>query len=133
MEQTSQAWAEITIKEWIQSLKTKRIGSSFRLMQSFHNHVSTAAGGDLHKIEFAYLLYGMFVDMGVGKGTGIEGVRENATERRLVGRMRGNARKPKKWTGKVLTRETFRLMEIFAKKYGDRAIKTISDNIPETV
>lgn len=67
LEATVQAWADITIKEWITKVRALGIHDG-ALLSSFVNHVFWSAGGDLRRVEFAFLYYGKFVDMGVGNG-----------------------------------------------------------------
>jgi hypothetical protein len=127
--QIAKAWADITIKNWRERLVNLHAVRSSRLWSSFVDNVIAQSNGDLTKIEFTFLYYGRFVDMGVGRGTGIGGVRDNASSRRLVGKMVGNRRKPKKWYSKTLAHEVMRLSEITGKKYADGVGPIIKEDL----
>jgi hypothetical protein len=129
--QVADAWAKFTIKEWRSKLTKLKAADSGQLWMSFVSNVINQANGDVLKIEFAFKYYGKFVDMGVGKGVPIGGVKEAATARRLEGKMLGNRRKPRKWYSKTLSHEVKRLAEIMAEEYGHTAalqIKEIIEN-----
>ena len=68
---TIEAWADIVIKEWIKKIEALGIGKTQALVQSFTNHVITAADGDPSKVIFAFAWYGQMVNWGVGKGVKI--------------------------------------------------------------
>jgi hypothetical protein len=126
--QIAKAWADITIKIWRQRLIKVGAVRTNHLWQSFVENVIQQANGDVAKVEFGFLFYGKFVDMGVGRGTKIGGVRENAANRRLVGKMLGDRRKPKKWYSKALASETMRLSEILGKTYAEGTAAIIKED-----
>jgi len=127
--QVADEWAKITIKVWREKIvKLKAVDHSF-LWMSFLKNVIGAANGDVIKIEFAFKYYGKFVDMGVGKGVKIGNVKENATSRRLEGKMLGNRRKPKKWYSKTFHHEMMRLSEILKYEYGHLAALEIKEGL----
>lgn len=125
------AWAKITIRRWRKKIRTLKIGETNSLYDSFVRDVIGAANGDLIKIDFAFKYYGKFVDMGVGKGTKISGVKESKTSRRLEGRMLGNRRRAKKWYSKTFHAETMRLREILVEHYAEMGSLTIIENIDD--
>jgi len=127
--QVADAWAKITVKVWKEKLTKLKCVNSGKLLNSFIHNVVSQANGDVLKIEFAFLYYGKFVDMGVGKGVPIGGVKENATSRKLEGKMLGNLRRPKKWYSKVFSHEVKRLTEILAKQYADMGAKIIMESV----
>jgi len=129
--QIANMWAKITIKRWRKKLRAMRIGDTKELYRSFTKNVIGAANGDVMKIDFAFHYYGKFVDMGVGRGTSISGVKENRTARRLEGRMLGNRRRPKKWYSKTFYAESKRLVEIMGEHYSDLGSVTITENIDD--
>jgi hypothetical protein len=131
--ETAQAWADITIKEFLSKIHRMKIGDSGTLARSLENHVRSAANGDLQKIQFAFQYYGTFVDMGVGKGTNLTQVKENSTTRRLEGRRTGNRRRAKKWYSKTIESEVFKLSRILAEKYGVKGFNAINDELPKRV
>ncbi|TSA24000.1 MAG: hypothetical protein D4R67_12590 [Bacteroidetes bacterium] len=125
------AWAKITIRRWRKKIRTLKIGETNSLYDSFVRDVIGSANGDLIKIDFAFKYYGKFVDMGVGKGTKISGVKESKTSRRLEGRMLGNRRRAKKWYSKTFHAETMRLREILVEHYAEMGSLTIIENIDD--
>ncbi len=127
--QTADAWAKITVKVWREKIVKLKIIDRSQLWQSFLHNVVSQAGGDVTRIEFAFLYYGKFVDMGVGKGVKIGDVKESATSRRLEGKMLGNRRKPKKWYSKTFAAEVKRLAEIMEYEYSHKAALTIVENV----
>jgi hypothetical protein len=130
--QVADAWAKITVKVWREKIVKLRIIDRSQLWQSFIHNVVSQTGGDVTKIEFAFLYYGKFVDMGVGKGVKIGDVKESATSRRLEGKMLGNRRKPKKWYSKTIAAEVKRLAEIMEYEYSHKAALTIVENVMDS-
>ena len=127
--QVADAWAKITVKVWRDKLVKLKAVKSSQLWQSFVSNVISQANGDVIKIEFAFKYYGKFIDMGVGRGVPIGGVKENATSRKLEGKMLGNRRKPRKWYSKTLSHEVKRLSEIMEYEYGHLAALQIKEAI----
>jgi hypothetical protein len=126
------AWARITVKVWREKIVKLKVIDSNKLWQSFTADVIGQAGDDDLKIQFAFEFYGKFVDMGVGKGTPIGGVKENAISRRLEGKFLGNRRRPKKWYSKTLAAEVSRLAELLADEMTMSIAKDISTSITES-
>ena len=127
--QIAEDWAKITVKVWRSNLVKLKAVRSNRLWQSFVADVISKADGDPVKVKFAFLYYGKFVDMGVGRGTKIGGVKENTTSRRLNGKMLGNRRKPRKWYNKALTHESYRLAELLGQSYASTIATEIVSGI----
>jgi hypothetical protein len=100
------------------------------LEESFRHEVISNAGNPA-QVSFGFLFYGRFVDMGVGRGTSLEDVKENAISRALEGKNAFNARKPKPWYGKTFHAERIRLAEILAQKYARKAALTIVENMDD--
>ncbi|WP_187261333.1 hypothetical protein [Pontibacter beigongshangensis] len=95
--QLAEEWLKYAVQNWQSNLKRMRIKSSGDLYNSFKTQIIEQAGGDKIKITIAYAWYGQMVDMGVGKGTKYGDVKDSTESRKLIGKMRGNARRPKKW------------------------------------
>lgn len=108
---TVEAWADITIKNWLQKILQLKVIDTRALFTSFEFHITKHAGGDPAKIEFAFLYYGKFVDMGAG------------------------ATKAKRWYNKQFGKEIAKLREILAEKYAEKAAFAVVDAIsnPEKV
>lgn len=127
----AKAWADITIKIWRQKLVKQGSLRTNHLWQSFIRQVVEQSNGDIAKINFAFKYYGKFVDMGVGRGTKIGDVRDNSSSRKIIGKMLGNRRKPKKWYSKTLAHEVMRLTEIMGKSYADGTGAIIKEGLEQ--
>jgi len=115
---TLEAWAKITVNNWLHKIDQLQIRNTSQLFNSFVHHVITSAGGDVARIEFAFNFYGKFIDMGVGRGTDISDV--------------GNTnRKPKKWYSKTMYAELKKLNEILSLKYTRKGALAIIETIEE--
>ncbi len=124
-------WAEICLQQFIKAIEKRHIGVTGNLAASFKKHVDASANGDIDKINFMYLLYGMYEDMGVGKGTNLSGVKSNSASRRLEGKHGGNRRIAKKWYSKTIYSQLIRLAELTQQYYGNMIIGRIIEETPE--
>lgn len=115
---TYEAWQKFTIKDWQKSIQKARIGNTNDLLRSFTRNLVNQSGGDVEKLIFIFKYYGKFPDMGVGRGVKLGDVSELRTERGLIGKQKGNRRRPKKWYNKPFYANIQRLTEILTEKYG---------------
>jgi hypothetical protein len=115
-QKTIAAWADITLKLWQAKLTDLKVWETGELYNSLQNELFKAAGNDVDKVEFAFNLYGVFVDMGVGREIYIGNPGDVNT-----------TRKRKKWYSGIFYREVMKLGEIMAEKYGQEAKWTIID------
>lgn len=117
-------WAEITIMRWIERMADLNVGKTGALKGSFEFQVNADPSGMLKSITLFFLYYGRFPDMGVGKGMGIESVKENRSK--WASALGENSKRvPKKWYSPVFTREYNRLMELLIEYYQIDLIKTV--------
>ena len=100
-------WAEIVIERWQKKIAKYKIGSTGALVRSFTSAVEADAKGDVQKITFTYLYYGMFVDMGVGRGTKYS---QRGTTKRQI----------KPWYSIVVRREIYKLGELMIVTHGGK-------------
>lgn len=121
----AEAWLEITVERLKGNIKKLKIGDSGELERSIKGFVHQEAGGDVKKVELFYSWYGMFVDMGVGKGTKQGQQRDNATERKLLGTKRGKSRQPKPWSNKTISAEVKTLSELTGQLYLSQAVEAV--------
>lgn len=108
-------FAQFTIERWVNKQYKMRIRCTGDLIRSFESHVHVDANGDPQKIEFVYLYYGIFPDLGVGNG-----VTKEETPK-------GN-RRPKPWYNKVFWSRLQYVRDYVAEKYGTDAanmVKTV--------
>jgi hypothetical protein len=126
-------WARYTLERWSDNLQKLGIGATGELERSFRQFVEVNSEGDLQKIELLYAYYGLFVDMGVGKGTKNGDQGRNSDERRLMGKQRGNQRKPKKWVNKTTHGQVLKLGELLADNAGQRAGYILVNTLPREI
>lgn len=100
----AERWADIVIERWIRNINAMGIGSSGELLKSLQAHVTNDAEGNPAKITFAFLYYGVFVDMGVGRGV-------------KFGQESGNGKR-KPWYSNVFMKEVSTLGRLMADRYG---------------
>lgn len=117
---TADAWAEFTIEKWQDKIRKLGVIDQHDLIDSFEHEVVANAGGDISRIEFAFLYYGKFSDMGVGKGVKLDDVGSDYTSRR-----------PRQWYSPVFYSQYKRLVEILAQKYARKAALAIVENIQD--
>jgi len=115
-EETVRAWADITLKIWRAKITELKIHDTGRLYESLLNHLTISAGNDVSKVEFTFKLYGIFVDMGVGREIPLGN----------SGDLGFNPiRKRKEWYSKIFYREIMKLKEILVEKYGKQIAEQI--------
>lgn len=105
-------WAEIVIERWQKKIAKYKMGSTGALVRSFTSAVEVDAKGDVQKITFTYLYYGMFVDMGVGRGTKYS---QRGTTKRQI----------KPWYSSVVRREIYKLGELMIEKHGVKVLDSM--------
>lgn len=107
------AWADIVIQRWESKITRLNIVETSELLKSFTSHVFTDAKGDPFKVMFTFLYYGIFPDMGVGKGVPYNMVASSN-------------RKAKPWYSRQFTAEVHKLAILMAERYGEKALDAIS-------
>lgn len=116
--ETLKAWADIVIDNWEQKIYALDVNYSYDLIESFKNEVISQANGDVAKIEFTFLYYGKFVDMGVGRGVPLSEAGET-----------WHRRKKKPWYSKVFFSEIKKLSVIVSEKYARKGVLMIVENV----
>ncbi|OUJ69132.1 hypothetical protein [Hymenobacter crusticola] len=128
-------WLAITIERWRANLKKLKIGSTQELYQSFQGEVISAADTEL-KARLSYALWGMYVDMGVGRGMGAGVKKQDADYRRFrndKGKLHRHVRKAKVWYSRQMSREQKALAELMSESTGRILIAAIADAAPKTI
>jgi len=124
-------WANYTIEKWQKELRKKGIGISNELYNSFQKEVQVR-GGEIVAINLKFLMYGRFVDMGVGNGVKAYERSSNSTARTAARRYGVQSyhvnRGPKRWMNKIKAAQTYRLSEIL----GIRASQAIISDFNNT-
>lgn len=108
----AQRWAEIVIERFQSRMAALEVGDTGELLKSFQSQVVADSNGDPQKITFAFLYYGRFPDIGVGRGVKLGD--------------RSTARQPKPWYSDVFLKEVHKLGVFMAAKYGIEAARAMS-------
>lgn len=110
---TLKAWADIVInklKNNIDELDVRDLGN---LDNSIIHTLLINAGTDIDKIEFSFKLYGIYVDMGVGKEFSRGNSGDTANEKGIS----APKRKPKEWFSRKYYGQVMKLREILMEQY----------------
>lgn len=114
--ETIAAWADITLKIWREKITELKVYETGALYESLQNTLMGMAGNDVDKIEFSFKLYGIFVDMGVGR----EIARGNDGDLGFT-----PERKRKEWYSRIFYREVMKLREILVEKFGEEVARQV--------
>lgn len=119
------AWATIVVEKWLDSLELENVnpekkkdGNLFKAVES----MIFDAGADGNKIEFILPLYGIFVDMGVGREIS-RGNTGNLADK--YGEGYKVTRQPKPWYSSVFFKQIKALKILLANLYGDQIANTL--------
>ncbi|UOR06752.1 hypothetical protein MUN82_06535 [Hymenobacter aerilatus] len=134
MEQNNQVqlatqWLDITIERFVANIRRLKVVDTGALAGSFQKQVIGAADGDVLKMRLSYALWGMFQDMGVGRGMGA-GVRKGDDGydriRNSRGKLKRHTRKARAWYSKEAYAQTKRLSELMLELKGQVLLTTIT-------
>lgn len=117
-----EAWSRIAVEKFQAKINKFSIGQTNNLAQSikYIRHPD--------KVTFTFNKYGRFVDMGVGKGVTVGGVKEGrSVHAKALGQK--NSRRAKKWYSPTLRHQIIRLTEIMASELGRGAANMIKENL----
>jgi len=101
------AWANIVLERWIRNIIRLKVIDTGELLRSLQHQVEIDSNGDPQKITFAFVYYGIFPEMGVGKG---------------IKYGEESERKKKPWYSKQMMREVNIFGRIMAEMYGEQAV-----------
>jgi hypothetical protein len=131
-----EAWAVIVLDRWVQALQKYKIGVTGALMKSFEKEIKKA-NGNVDAVIFKFLNYGRFDDMGVGRGTDLNGRvlnRKFDRYRDASGHMQGTlARKKKPWYTKNFYREVAKLRGLYQQEYGEQLLQIMESRLSGTI
>lgn len=105
---TIAAWADIVIEKWHAKITELKAYDKGYLDDSLMQDLLVNAGVDIDKIEFTFKLYGIFVDMGVGK----EISKGNSGDLGFT-----PERKAKEWFSRKYYGQIMKLREILMEQY----------------
>ena len=130
----AEAWLKYSIEKFRANLKRLKIGSTQDLYNSLAGELVSAAGGDELKLRLSYAVYGMFVDMGVGRGMGAGVTKTQGADyarlRNKRGQLHHHARRAKRWYSRQMGRETHRLSELVSELWGTVGLATAAAAAP---
>lgn len=126
---TVAAWADIVIKIWQEKITELQVYDKGYLEDSLMQDLMRSAGQDIEKVEFSFKLYGIFVDMGVGKELAVG----NTGYVDVMGSegMRGTARRAKPWYSKKFYNQIMKLREILMERYSKSVAYTMLNTFNE--
>jgi len=105
---TIAAWADIVIEKWHAKITELKVYDKGNLDDSLMQDLLVNSGIDIDKIEFTFKLYGIFVDMGVGK----EISKGNSGDLGFT-----PERKAKEWFSRKYYGQIMKLREILMEQY----------------
>lgn len=112
---TIAAWADIVLKIWRDKIIQLKVYRTGELYKSLKHEIQRNSDGNIDKIDFVFLVYGVYVDAGVGRGS--RGSRDwlDATEFDEWDRKTDRVRK--QWLSRTFYGQIMRLREILAERY----------------
>lgn len=111
------------------SARKRPLRRSNRLKSDWRHGMTMVGNNDVSSAALSFLLYGRFVDMGVGKGTDYatsqyQKIRKNGEKR---------TRRPARWYAKRKGYETHRLRELLVDHYVSIPLTTIENALTGSV
>jgi len=120
IDDTIAAWADIVIKIWHTKIVELAIWDTGALANSLLQELTRNSGNSIDKIEFSFLLYGQFVDMGVGR----------EISKGNTGKLSGTpGRKPQPWFARKFYGQIMKLRELLRDRYSDEVTRKIIENL----
>lgn len=114
--ETLAAWSDIVLKIWHEKIVDLKVWETGDLNSSLLHTLMSNAGTDADKVEFSFLLYGVWVDMGVGHEISVG----NSGDLGFT-----PVRKRKEWYSRIFYGQVMKLREIFMEKFGESAAKQV--------
>lgn len=132
LRQIGDDWARITIDRMKTAFDKYKIKSRSHLYQSFQK--SIASNNGVATIRISFLLYGKFVDMGVGRGVpiGDRNTKAFKRSRNAKGQLNKYSRKQKPFYSKNIGKETMILGGILVNEYS-RSFNKLLDQMPQRI
>jgi hypothetical protein len=129
IDEQKRQWLEIAVKEIRGKLMKMKVHDSYALINSVSGEIQAVSGGDKHKASLLYNYYGIFPDMGVGKGVPKD---EVALQKMLEGGSRHSGRRRKPWTREV-AHQAHRFGDMIQKHYSDAMVENIAKDIRKKI
>jgi hypothetical protein len=125
---TLEAFAKYAVEDWKKAQtkavyrgKVPKSGRTSYLKNNWTHSIIDLATGSA-TLRFSYPMYGLFVDIGVGKGSNYTAQQYS---RSRYGRKMGDgeARRPKRWKNKTKAFTQKRIGEVLTKRYGKNFVQ----------
>lgn len=136
---TYQSFLKIAIERFKGSLDKKlyryrsrgarKLTRTRNLYNSMEDYMIMGTSG-IDMLQIKFLLYGRFLDMGVGKGTNVNAA---MLRKRYTVHRSEEPRKPIRWYSKTKEAEQHKLAEILASQYGIGMVKLAENLLNNTV
>lgn len=120
--ETFVAWANIVLEIWMEGLMKHKVLNTGALWHSLLQHVVAQADGSTARIDFFFLYYGIYVDIGTGKEFSRGNSGNIGTSKTGGYRPR---RIPKPWYSKAFYGQTKRLAEIISEKMAEQSAASV--------
>lgn len=121
---TIRAWADIVLEKWHAKITELKVYEKGNLDDSLLYDLLLNAGEDIDKIDFSFKLYGIYVDMGVGR----EISKGNSGDLGFT-----PTRKPKEWYSKKFYGQVMKLREILMEQYGKAITYSLMNTMTESL
>jgi len=122
--QTAEAWLPIALQEIRARMQKLKVNDTGELLRSVKGTISEVAGGDSYKAEILYNYYGIFPDMGVGRGQSMGDAAAN--------KLAGGSRKRKPWS-KAIAHQGHRFAELMGGSYARMTVEEVVKELPKVV
>ncbi len=127
LKQVGEQWLAIFEEKLKKAIAKREIGVTGTLAASFIKTIIYRSNGDPDRLQISFLMYGRFVDMGVGRGSRIGERHQQNLEKRAG--LRAIARYPKKWYSKTVPRQVAVFNNILKDMYGVQMIHSFESSI----
>lgn len=129
-------WLRILAERLVKELNDRGIHDTGKLEMSIKTEI-VAASGDGANMNLDYLLYGMFVDMNVGRGRTLEDAADNRLMDRhdsfMAGRRHSRRAKKYQWYSRRMGKEMYILGALLGEFYADESVDVIMRTMPDRI
>jgi len=119
--QIANSWLPVALERIRAEMMRLKVQDSGSLIGSLQGKIQEISNGDQYKVELLYNFYGIFPDMGVGRG--------QAMGDQVVAKLLGQkGRKKKNWT-KEIVRQRYALVNMLQGAYADEAKEAVTGSL----
>ena len=120
-------WRSEAFKTLRQKFSKRNIAMG-ELFESIAINIVSVGDVDISRIQFVFMAYGRFVDMGVGRGHPL-GSRKESALLKIAGKEVGKIRKPKQFYTRDIFNQGHILHEILVEQYGVKMFSILENNL----